>query len=292
MNSMPPILISQSFSSGEVPADEGQKNRLMAALKWNYEFTFMYELADLPGITISYDSNDASSDEFTITSSAENGSVTLTAVRLGNTRPMTMIEILPADNTEVEVVVLEPDRRVIRFKHEDDRLTLDIKVSGLNILDVRSANARVEIAELPPSQFVGPVFPFLQREEVFRFDKLTSNRDLESLIATLFSVLFEGAGNMEFGLACKYGYSLEPSLPEVVVPVILLPPANSEDHKNIAANLAEGIKRWWADFTPKPWGTFNFEISADSTAAAEKQTLFRFSRIVLPSEAVSDLPGA
>jgi hypothetical protein len=71
-----------------------------------------------------------------------------------------------------------------------------------------------------------------------------------------------------------------------------MPPANSRDHKNIAANLAEGIKRWWADFTPKPGGTFNFEISADSTAAAEKQPMFRFSRILLPSEAVSDLPRA
>ena len=169
MNSMPPILISQSFSPGDILADERQKNRLMAALKWDYEFTFMYALACLPGITISYDRHDDSSappqDEFTITSSEENGSVTLTAVRLGNTRPMTMIEILPADNTEVEIVVLEPDQRVIRFKHEDERLALDIKVSGLNIPDVRSAIARVEIAELPPSQFVRPVFPFLQRQE-------------------------------------------------------------------------------------------------------------------------------
>lgn len=293
---MPPILISQGFSQGEVPPDARQKNRLLAALTWNFEFTFMYTLPDTPRTTALYNSGletaEPQPDEFTITSAAEGGTVTLTAVRLGNTRPMTMIEILPADNSEVEEIVLEPDRRVIRFKYEDDLLKLNVKISGLNILNLRSAAGRIEVEDLPPSQSSGEILPFLQREEVFHFDELTNKRDLESPIAELFSLFFEGAGNIEFGVACAYSYSLGPSLPEVSVPVMLLSPANSADHKDIATNLAVEIKRWWANSAPAAGGMFNFEISAYSTAAADRRKIFRFSRLVLPSAAPSDLPAA
>lgn len=293
---MPPILISQGFSPGEVPPDARQKNRLLAALTWNFEFTFMYALADTPRATALYNSDvtdpEAQPDEFIIKSAAEGGTVTLTAVRHGSSCPMTMIEILPTDNSEVEEIVLEPDRRVIRFKHEDDLLKLDIKITGLNILHLRNALARVEVEDLPPSQYAGLILPFLQREEVFHFDELTNKRDLESLIAELFSLFFEGAGNIEFGVACAYSYSLGPSLPELSVPVILLSPANSGDHKDIATNLAVEIKQWWANLAPAPGGMFNFEISAYSTAADDRRKIFRFSRLVLPSAGVSDLPAA
>jgi hypothetical protein len=296
MNSMPPVLVSQSFSAGEVAADAKEKNRLLAALNWNFEFTFMYMVADKPRVTVSYNRDDAATDpqqdEFTITSLENDGIITLTANRSGSTRSMTMIEIIPAGAAEIEVISVDEDRRVIRFRHENDLLTLGIKVSEIGIRRQKSADAQVEIEDLPPSQFAGPIFPSLPRKEVFRFDKLTDKQDLESLIAELFALLFDDPGDLEFGISCGYICSPGPSLPEVTLPVLLVRRVSSAEHKNIAANLAEGIKEWWSDFTPLAGGAFNFEVSASAPDAAERREMFSFSRLVLPSAVISDLPAA
>jgi hypothetical protein len=287
----PPAFQFQDFTPVTVPENGSENDRIAAALEWNHRFSLYYAVDDAARITISYYGADAGApfeaDEFLLSSTRQDDLVTLTIKHTGKIESMKSIEIMPEVDGDLETIASEPGQRVFRCRGDYGSLIrLGFNISDLDIRQIRGASPEIEVEGFPPVNFGATLSPRLENKDRFRIDKVSREQNLLSLLGDAFSLILAGCKDLEVGVNCQYTYSIGPSLPDAVVPVLKMPSRPANDLDEIVAGLADHLEKWTAQAAPSETGSFVFDVSADSNPAGSSESLriFRLQSLILPRE--------
>jgi hypothetical protein len=299
------VLLCQSFEKEAIPErreDISEEARLRAALSGVYEYKLHQEPRYEFSSAVLYNQDQfldtlvpRGHDVFKVVEDVEGAERTLTIMEsMRNAASVGPIEILPLDGRQqpldFRTLEVSASRPTIGYGHDSPPQALQIRISGLNVVDVESATACVWAGGMPGVQFSTPVFPLLQRSEPIRVDLLANPRaearGLEEHLQAVFGIVFGKSSGRDFKLECCYRYQIMGSGPDVSLPVLQdAIPSNSE---NLSLTMSSALKKWHQDVAPKK-GTFVFQLAVFAANSHQTLPVLNLSELLLPCESIADL---
>jgi hypothetical protein len=185
--------------------------------------------------------------------------------------------------------------RTLRYGENPPPECMQVRVTGLDILNIESALACVRAEGRAVQQFSEPLAAYIERAEVIRVDRLRNSggeaRGLEEQIRALFAVTFDNVSARTVEVECGYQYRLGEGSLETSVPITLLPKFNLTDpavHNEIPAELASGLKRWYRDMSPEE-GAFVFGLRVYGVRSPQPAPVLYLRQLLLPFRSIADL---
>jgi hypothetical protein len=308
--SLPVVLLQQSYQQviiserGEGVSEEA---RLRAAFFGEYEFVLHQAPRYNFICTVFYNQDQllhtksplvpfvGRHEQFKVVEEVEGPERTLTIESLQDGVSVELIEIIPLDGREQPLdfwsLEVSANRRTIGYGHNLPPQALQIRISGLNVVDVESVNACVWSGRKPGVQFARPIFGSFQCREPIRVDLLDNPRaearGVEGHLKAVFGTIFGKDSGRNLWLACCYRYQLLDSGPEVRLPVLMIPTTNS---KNLPFTVSAALKKWYQDVVPsREKGAFIFEITVFAANDDHRLPVLTLGELILPVESISEL---
>ena len=297
-------LLCQSFDKQAIPdrrEDISEEARLRAALcgvyafmlhqepRYEFNSAVLYNQERFPDTLVPH-----GHEVFTAVEDVEGPERALTIVESKrNSASVGPIEIIPLDERhqplDFRSLEVGTSRRTIGYGHDSPPQALQIRISGLNVVDVESVTACVWADGMPRVQFVTPVVPLLQSHEPIRVDLLANPqkeaRGLEEHLQAVFGIVSGKPSGRVFKLGCYYRYQIMDNGLESSLPVLQTGPINSD---SLSRTISSALKKWHQQVAPTK-GTFVFQLAAFAAHGHQASPVLNLSELLLPWDSIADL---
>ena len=295
------IFYDQSFNGSALPegGDSGSEEARLQALPIGvYELCFRqqphYELDG--ALVFNAENLEAQRVEqqkqFEIVENTAGIERTLMIQRTSDAINLESVEVIPLDwrdnPIEFTALAVSESQRTIRYRKDPPVEYLKLKVSGLNVFDVESIDARLSAngRNYSPGRLAG----FIRRLEEIRIDRLDNSqgsaRKIEDHLLTFFRLLLQKAPNRTFDFECSYRYQIVDGGPYALLPVLVPQTLTLATASKLFSALLPALNNWYRSSSP-PKGVFDFGVKVYGAGTRQSLPILQLTGITLPIESIA-----